>query len=321
MRDLHCHLSGSTNPIVLYELIRESGYKFKAKDYWDFENQVLMDRRGAHDLNSYLNILHTIDKVQSSPIAIEASVYDAFRSAYMAGAEYLELRWNPTKRSQDGNIDLDTLIVSARAGMERAGMTFGITGGMILCLGRDVTHEANEAIFNKALKYHKKGVIGIDIAGPYFKPDIPYVTDFENFIRKKHEEYKFDVYFREAKDRGMLTTIHCGEENHAAVVEEMRYVLSTLSPHRIGHGVQMYKYPELMEIARQSGVQLEICISSNLTTGAIKSKEEFKEVFTALQNAGVLYSVNTDATYLLRTDIKKENRLYRSIVDIRVEGN
>ena len=117
-------------------------------------------------LDSYLKILHAIEEAQSTPLAVERSVYSAYRSAYMAGCEYLELRWNCVKRSQRGRIDLDSLIVAARAGYEKAEMMYGIKGGMILCLGRDCSEEENEALFKKALQYHKRGVIGLDLAGP-----------------------------------------------------------------------------------------------------------------------------------------------------------
>jgi adenosine deaminase len=312
MKDLHAHLSGSTNPIVLWELIKESGYKFKASNYWDFLQQVTVDRRAVKDLDGYLRLVHIIDKVQSSPEAIKISVYDAFRSAFLAGCTELELRFNPVKRSQDGSIDLDALIVFARAGMEKAKMNFGMEGGLILCLGRDVTPEANMAIFNKAVKYFNKGVIGIDIAGPYSVPKRE-VEDYFAYMQLVHDRHKFEEIYRKANEMGMLTTVHCGEESHWAVKEEIQYTLHYLCPKRIGHGIQITRFPDLIEVAKGYNPHFEVCISSNFATGAVKSEEEFARIFRTFNEAGLEYSINTDSTYLLGTDIRKENALFERI--------
>lgn len=313
MKDVHLHLSGATNPVVLFELIKESGYKFRANDFWDFERQVLLDRNNVSDLNSYLDILHTIDRAQSSPTAIKRSVYNAFVSSYLAGCRYLELRWNPIKRSQGGSIDLDALIVAARAGMEKARVNFGIDGGLILCMGRDISAEANKAIFRKALQYNGKGVIGVDIAGPYMIPPPEMDTRSKSeFIAQAHMAHGFPDFYMEANDEGLITTVHAGEEPHHAVREELTFVMEVLRPRRIGHGIQIYKFPDLMEAAR--GFHFELCLSSNLATRAVKSEEEYAQILGSFLEHGLDYSVNTDATFLLRTDIRKENSLHQKIL-------
>ncbi len=300
--DLHCHLSGSTDLVVLYELLKGSGYKIPAKDYWEFANHMLMKKENVKNLDEYLAILHTIDKIQSFPLAIEQSVYNSFTSAYLAGAEYHELRFNPAKRSQDGKIDLDAVIISARAGMERAKLTFGIKGGLVLCLGRDMSPEANQAVFNKAKRYHKKGVLGIDIAGPYCDKEVP-----QMFYGSRH---RFDLMYAEAFDLGMTTTVHAGETDHEYVQGELAYVLNVLKPQRIGHGIQIFRFPELVAQAKEDNVLFEFCPTSNLTTGVIKDMMALLDVVSNFNVHKLRHVVCTDATFLLNTDIKKENDLY-----------
>lgn len=297
MKDLHLHLSGATNPVILWTLIKESGFKVKSKDYFDFEETLLLDRSRVDSLDKYLEVLHRIDEAQSFPRAIELSVYDAFSSSYLAGCTELQLRWNPVKRSQNQKIDLDTLIVAARAGAERAKNYFGIGGSMIFCMGRDLDMAANGAIFSKALQYNHKGVTGIDVAGPESKALDP----------------EFVTYYKVARDVGLETTIHCGETNHERVEDELAFVIEKLRPDRIGHGVQIYRYPKLMKKASSAGIHFEICMTSNLTTRAVPSLDEFKQVFRAFEDNQLKYSINTDATYLLKTNIRKENELYNSL--------
>jgi len=266
MKDLHLHLSGATDPKLLYEIINETGLKIKTRDYWDFKQTVSMNK-DIKNLEDYLKVLHIIDEAQSSPRAIKMSVYNSFVNAYINGCKYLEIRWNPYKRSKDFKIDLDRLIVAGRAGFEKAKSIFGIDGGLILCLGRDVPHEANEAIFKKAIQYNGKGVIGIDIAGP--EKDSKLDPDFEHF-------------YRTANALGLTTTIHIGEVDYPDLEANFHTVLDKFKPKRIGHGVQIHKYPELMKKISDAGIMLETCITSNLTTKNVKSEEEFAKIFKGI---------------------------------------
>lgn len=303
--DLHCHLSGSTDLVVLYELLKESGYKIPAKDYWEFADQMLMKKENVTNLDEYLAILHTIDNIQSFPLAIERSVYNSFVSSYLAGCDHLELRFNPAKRSQNGKIDLDTIIISARAGMERAKMTFGMGGGLVLCMGRDMTVEANQAVFNKAMRYHKKGVIGIDIAGPYEEKDP------EAF----YTAHGFAKMYAQAFDKGLMTTCHVGETDHPRAYDEIKYVFEKLSPQRIGHGIQIFRSEELTGMAREKGFIFEFCPTSNLTTGVIKDMNSLRNVVSAFNIHQIKHTICTDATFLLHTDITQELELYKKTLD------
>lgn len=301
MQDTHLHLSGATPPSVLWEIIQNSGFKTKAKDFWHFRESILMSKDNVHNLDEYLDILHTIDRAQSSPFAIEESVYQAFVSSYMAGCEYLELRWNPTKRSQNGRIDLDKLIVSARSGMERAKSIFGIRGKLILCMGRDCSPKANRAVADKALKYAGKGIIGIDLAGPY------------EWSLYEKQLALFEEIYEECYNRGLTTTIHCGEIDHENLQKEIDWVIDKLkNVERIGHGVQIaMKCPQYLKHFK--GKTFEICMSSNLRTGAVNGIDDFKVIFERLADNKIQIDHGTDATFLLGTDISKEYELYESV--------
>lgn len=305
MKDLHLHLSGATDPVLLFEIINETGLKLKNKDFYKFRDSLSMKKEKVSNLEEYLSLIHNIDEAQSSPKAIERSFYKSFVDAYCVGCDYLELRWNPYKRSQNFKIDFDKLIVSARAGYERAKTTFGITGGQIFCLGRDLEESANDAIFKKAMQYFNKGVKGIDAAGP--EERVPLKPEFEN-------------YYKTANALGMMTTIHAGERYYDGVDETLATVIEKYQVKRIGHGVQIHKFPELMKIASKADIMFEICISSNLTTQAVKSEEEFAKIFKIFEEYGIKYTICTDAVYPLDTNIALENERYEKIKEIAKKG-
>lgn len=302
MRDLHLHLSGATSIPVLWELVCESGIKTKAKTYWEFEKSVLMGNSKVKDLDSYLDILHAIDRVQSSPNAIEMSVYDAFRSSYLSGTSYLELRFNPTKRSQNGAIDLDKIIISARAGMERAKINYGIEGKLILCLGRDCSEKANEAVIDKAIQYNGKGIYGIDLAGPY-------TVDW------KDQKDFFKWAYKTANKCGLMTTAHAGEENHKDVEEELRWTIHDLKVKRIGHGIQIYQFKELMIAASLRKIIFEICPTSNLTTGVVQDSQDLSNMLIEMISNNLDLQVGTDSTHLLRTTAKIQEEILKSLLE------
>jgi adenosine deaminase len=69
------------------------------------------------------------------------------------------------------------------------------------------------------------GIVGIDIAGPRPNADGPY-------------PYRtLRPFVQQARDAGPRATIHVGEEGGAYGIAEIREVVSTLRPDRIGHGI------------------------------------------------------------------------------------
>lgn len=305
MKDLHLHLSGSTDPVLLFEIINETGLKLKTKDFMKFKDSLSMKKECVKNLEEYLSIIHIIDEAQSSPNAIAQSFFKSYVDAYVSGCNYLELRWNPYKRSQDFKIDFDKLIVAARSGYEKAKSIFGVEGGQIFCLGRDVNVAGNDAIFKKAIQYFNKGCIGIDLAGPESKCPL---------------RPEFETYYKTANALGMLTTMHVGEESYEGLEDVLATVIEKYKVQRIGHGVQIHKYPKLMKLAEQHNIMFEICISSNLVTQAVKNKEEYAKIFKIFENNNLKYTLCTDATYPLETTLAKEYQIYEEIKGIAIKS-
>lgn len=295
MKDLHLHLSSAVHPILMFELICETGMKIKQRNFNEFLDSIRMEGK-VHNLDEYLTLVHSLNESQSFPAAVEKSVYNAFINSHLKGCEYLELRWSPFKRSRNFAIDFDRLILAGISGMSKAKSYFGIDGGMIFCLGRDVSMAANEATLKKAIAYKDQKILGIDLAGPYIGKLPDYVG-----------------LYKDAKKAGLLTTIHAGETVYPELEADLELILTKIKPDRIGHGIQLIKFPKLLQLTSRLGIELEICITSNLMTKAVESLEEFKIIFNKLEEANIKYSINTDAIYPLRTNLQKEHELYEKI--------
>src|SRR5262245_19077289 len=161
LAELHTHLGGSVDPAVMWSLAHEQGITLPVKDYWDFVDLVTVDPRGVEGLPELDQIYKWTELIQSSPLAVERSVHGAIGGAYISqNITTLELRFNPMKRNRGGERDLDHIIMAAVRGLDRASLEYPrVRAGLILMMDRTFTHEQNEVIVEKALRYATRGVV------------------------------------------------------------------------------------------------------------------------------------------------------------------
>ena len=105
-------------------------------------------------------------------------------------------------------------------------------------------------------------------------------------IRGPAEWFK-DV-FAYARDQGLRLVCHAGETGGPESVS----AALDIGAERIGHGIAASRDPVLMERLRAQNIPLEICITSNVRTGAVSSLSEHP--VRALYEAGVPITLNTD---------------------------
>jgi adenosine deaminase len=299
LAELHTHLGGSVSSDILWSISHEQGIALPVKDYWEFDRLVtIADPRGVPDLDALDAIYHWTELIQSSPIAVERSVHAAIGGAYRSqGITTLELRFNPMKRNRGGERDLDHIILAAIRGLDLASLEYPqVDAGLILMMDRTFTLEMNGVIVDKAIRWARRGICGIDVAGP----------------RPRGERYPYrdlQPLVEEAREAGLGVTIHVGEEGGTDGVEEIGEVIETLRPDRIGHGILAARDPELMDTLRATGIVLEICPTSNLLTKALESEEALRETFRAFVDNGVLFTIATDGPEMMRTHLRDEFEL------------
>jgi len=289
LAELHVHLGGSVDPAVMWEIAHAQGIRLPTKDYWEFVDLVTVTPRSKKSFGYYLSLFHLTELIQSSPIAIERSVYQTIAGAYRKNnITLLELRFNPMKRNRGGEQDLDHIMMAAVRGIDRASLEYPVKTGIIVCLDREFGPRLNEILLNKAIAFSGRGVVGIDIAGPGSK----------GF---RYSDYK--GIFRRARKEGLGLTVHAGEDEGA---NSVRQVLEHLEPDRIGHGVRATEDAGTLELLKQSGTVLEICPTSNLHTGVVKDAQELARIFRALKKFDIRYTINTDGPEMLRTNLRGE---------------
>jgi adenosine deaminase len=296
LAELHTHLGGSVSSDILWSLAHRQGIALPVKDFWDFDRLVTVsDPRGVPDLDALDHIYHWTELIQSSPAAVEVSVHGAIGGAYRSqGITTLELRFNPMKRNRGGERDLDHIILAATRGLDVASLEYPqVQAGLILMMDRTFTARQNEVIVEKAIRWARRGIVGVDIAGP--RPD--------------HARYDYAAILpmvEEARGAGLGVTIHVGEEGGEFGRDEIGEVVEVLRPDRIGHGILAAGDPELMRLLRDAEVVLEICPTSNLLTKALPDEGAIRDVFRTFVERGVRFTIATDGPEMMRTHLRDE---------------
>lgn len=113
----------------------------------------------------------------------------------------------------------------------------------------------------------------------------------------------FVPVFDFAQRRGLHLAPHAGETTTAeSVWDALR-----LGAERIGHGIRAVDDPALLRHLRDHDIPLEICMTSNIRTGAVSAIEEhpIRRIF----DAGVPITINSDDPGIFETTLTREYEL------------
>jgi adenosine deaminase/aminodeoxyfutalosine deaminase len=118
---------------------------------------------------------------------------------------------------------------------------------------------------------------------------------------------QFRDAYRYARDAGLRLTAHAGETDGP---ESIRAALE-IGAERIGHGIRAVDDPDLLRRLREEQIPLEVCITSNVKTGAVQKLADHP--VRRLFDAGVPITLNTDDPGIFDCDLAGEFGLARSL--------
>jgi adenosine deaminase len=221
--------------------------------------------------------------------------YDEFRFAAAAlarelarqGVRYAEVSFSPGDFPE---LELARIACAIRAGLRDAG---GPHVRLVVDLIRDLGPEAGLRRVEETLEVAREAdVVAIGMGGR----------------EQSFPATAFAPAYRLAADQGLRRLVHAGE---TAGPESVRDALDVLAPDRIGHGTQAARDPALLARLARERVPLEVCLTSNLRTGAIDALEAHP--LALLVEAGVPVTLSSDDPTLFESSLADEYERAQSL--------
>ncbi len=306
---LHDHLDGGLRPNTIIELAHDQGYdKLPTLDPGALAEWF---HRGARrgSLPLYLEgFIHTTGVMQTEE-ALERVAYEMMEDMASDGVVYVETRFSPLFHTEKG-LHWDEVVNAVLKGLERGKKAFGVEYGLIICAMRNM--KLSQEMAELAVDFRERGVVGFDLAG-----------EEGGYPPKKHVDA-----FHYIQRENFNITIHAGE---AFGIESIWQAIQWCGAHRIGHATRLIedigldtrdrkkivRMGYLSQYILDKRIPMEICLTSNVDTGAVKTIHEHP--FGLFYKYKFRVTLNTDDRLMSNTTMTKELKLAHQVFKLSLD--
>ena len=264
--ELHLHIEGTLEPELALKLAERNNISLPFADlddlkaHYEFEN-----------LQSFLDLYYQLMSVLRTKQDFTDLMLAYLARANADGVRRAEIFFDPQVHMNNGldfDVVLDGLLEGLRIGHER----FGIDGGLIMCIIRDMPVDSAEALLDTAASRAGDLLgIGLDSAEVGYPPEL------------------FTHIYERATRLGLHLVAHAGEEGPADYV---RQALDLLHVERIDHGVRTATDGDLVARIARDGIALTVCPLSNHRLQVVRDVADLP--VRQLFDAGVKVTLNSD---------------------------
>jgi aminodeoxyfutalosine deaminase len=294
--ELHLHLEGSVDPATLAELSRRhntplptENNRYDVAGSGDVLSEEEVRRLYSYkDFSGFLMAFKSVTERLRAPEDYELVTYRLMQKLRQQNVVHAEvyisvgvIRW----RGQP----VEPILEGLERGRERGQRDFGVSLLWIFDAVRHFGAEAAGEVFDLAARLRDHNVVGVGIGGDEARGPAEWFRDL----------------YKKAADNGLRLTAHAGETTGPESV----WGALNIGAERIGHGLATARDPELMEVMAEKQVPVEICISSNLRTGACPELQEHpvRKFF----DHGLMVTLNTDDPAMFQTSLSREYEIAR----------
>ena len=304
---LHDHLDGGLRSDTVIDLAKE--IKYKKLPTTDPKELAEWFHRGANkgSLPEFLKGFEFTCAVMQTKEALTRIAYEMLEDMKNDGVCYVETRFAPSLHVNK-NLYYDDVIYAVLEGLEKGKRDFGVGYGLILCGLRNMKNTLE--IAELAVNFRTQGVVGFDLAG-----------EEGGYPPKKHIDA-----FHFIQRSNFNITIHAGE---AFGKESIWQAIQYCGAHRIGHATRLLEdvvtdengniiaLGDLAQYVLDKRLPLEICLLSNIHTGAIDKLENHP--FIKLYKKKFRVFLNTDDRLMSNTTLTKEYSVASELYGINLE--
>jgi aminodeoxyfutalosine deaminase len=286
--DLHVHLVGSAAPNTVATLAARHpaagvpADPARLKAFFAFR-----------DFAHFIQVYTAVSQLVRSPDDIVTLVAGLAADMRAQGTAYAEVTVTPGShmgaRIGAGELAaaLDVGARAARASGIELAWVYDIAGGDGL--------DSARATLDAALRHPPAALIGFGLGGG------------EAGVRRA----SFGAEFAVARAAGLHSVPHAGE---SVGPQEVWAAIDELGAERIGHGIAAAKDPRLLERLREDQITLEVCLSSNVATGVVRTLAAHP--LTRLLAAGVPVVLGSDDPPMFGTTLLEEYRRARDVLGL-----
>ncbi len=291
---LHDHLDGGLRPETVIELAKDIKYKkLPTNDPGELAEWFHNGANRGNLIDFLRGFEHTTAVMQTKE-SLERVAYEMMEDMKRDGVCYVETRFAPVFHINK-NIYPEDVVLAVINGLDRGKKDFGVGYGLILCAMRNMKDSLE--IAELAVNFKDSGVVGFDLAG-----------EEGGFPPKKHIDA-----FQFIQRSNFNITIHAGE---AFGKESIWQAIQWCGAHRIGHATHLKEdivfdkegnsvvFGDLAQYILDKRIPLEICLLSNLHTGAVDKLENHP--FRILYDNKFRVTINTDDRLMSDTSMTRE---------------
>jgi adenosine deaminase len=286
--DLHRHLEGAIRLQTLIDISREAGEPLPEQTPQELapRAQVLAPMDSLEAVLAFFGIAQAAFR---DPETTERIAYEAVEDLALDNVRLAELRFSPEFLCASHGLDWDEAFAAIVRGVERAAGEHDVTVGLIAIVSRNYGMGSAERTVAFALR-HRELLVGFDLADE----------------ERSYPPSMFVDVLAPLADAGLPLTAHYGESTGPMFPRE---AIEALGVRRLGHGVSVADDPEVIALARDRGVTLEMCPTSNHRTGAVARLADHPA--RRLLDQGVLVTINSDDPGLFGITLSHELEVCR----------
>jgi len=293
--ELHCHLDGSLRLNTILDLAEKNKIELPSRDPDTLWKAVTVQSNDI-TLPEYIKKFDLTLKVLQTPESLTRTAFELAEDCSKENVLYLEVRYSPILHTKNGMTTMESVDAVIK-GLKQAEEEFKIKTGIIICGIRSISPEVSYQLAELAVAFKNRGVVGFDLAGVE-----------ENFPAKDHREAFYLIL-----DNNINTTLHAGEDFGP---ESIHQAVHYCGAHRIGHGVRLKEDGDLLNYITDHRIAMEICMTSNIHTGSVKSFENHP--FKFYYDYGLRVTLNTDNRLISNTSLTKEYMLAHQYFNFKI---
>ncbi|EPW4775422.1 adenosine deaminase [Vibrio parahaemolyticus] len=264
--ELHLHIEGSLEPELMFKLAKRNGIDIPYSS-----PSELREAYQFEDLQSFLDLYYQGANVLRTEQDFYDLTWEYLEHCKADNVIHTEIFFDPQTHTERG-IDFDTVLNGISRALADGREKLGITSQIIACFLRHLSEESAMETLQSVLK-HRDKIIGVGL------------DSSEN----GHPPAKFLRVFQQAKEAGLLTVAHAGEEGPAQNITD---AIEMLEVSRVDHGVRCVEDEALVGSLIKTKMPLTVCPLSNIKLCVFDEMGQHNIV--ELLRKGVAVTINSD---------------------------